>query len=235
MHTSEILAAGDFAYAVGETSARFDAVFPAYHPQDRVGIVAPVYEDGLAHCAASVLALTTRFYDHQRVTARDFFTYPQHFCVLAWDDQGVKTRASRIHVERDAVGEPWCKLDVWPGNRWIAAGDRPGDLLKAVFDNQINRVFWPAGVWPSADDGAILPAFARDILASDLKQVVLYGSDRPDITVTAGEAPAKLVATAKSHAPVAIPDDASPRGRCESFQNIAITDFLAAMAPVFSS
>jgi hypothetical protein len=50
-------------------------------------------------------------------------------------------------------------------------------MIKAVFDLQIDRVFWPASFWPApADTATRWPAYVRDMLRSHLKQVWLYDS-----------------------------------------------------------
>ena len=233
MHTSHILDRGHFGFTRNGGTADATTLFPDYHSQDRIGVVAPVYEEGLECCGGTVLALTTLFYDAQRASGRNFFTYPQHFCVLAWNAEGVRIRRGHVKATRNTVGQAWCKLDVWPDNRWLAADPTPAAMLKAVFDHQLNRLFWPAGFWPKADAAPALPDFARAILETDLKQVLLYGGDG-DISVIASAPAAKLVATAQRHAPVAM-TSAPVRERRETFAPMAVSDFIDALTHAFAT
>jgi hypothetical protein len=183
MHTSTRLAAGDFHYYrhtdTGTAAAPFADFCPAYHPQDRIGVVSPWLETGVAGASYALLALTTAFYDQQRATARAFFDYPQHFAIVgASAPDRVASAQGSLPSDTPGLWDAWSWLDVWPASQWVTAPPTATALLERVFATQINRLFWPHNLWPGADEPP-LPSYVGKLLRARLKTVYLYGAS-PD-------------------------------------------------------
>lgn len=97
MRTSQLPRSSRFQYrriaAAGRTNVGFSGFCPAYHGQDRVGVVSPRLEDGILHTGYALLALTTAFFDAQIAHGGDFFVYPYQFAIIDSDQSGVATGA----------------------------------------------------------------------------------------------------------------------------------------------
>ena len=80
MHTSQVLKSTDFLFvrytAGGSECQTINDFIPVYHEKDRIGVVSPHIDVGLACCSAAVLALCTAFYDRLRDKGEVFFDYP---------------------------------------------------------------------------------------------------------------------------------------------------------------
>jgi len=185
MHTSRVLRAEHFTFdhcdAAGRwQSASFEGFCPGWHPQDRIAVVAPVYEPAILATGGVMLALATRFYDHHRSTGREFFDYPSHFAFMGASCGQIITTNGPLHADEATYGGPWSQLDTWPANRWHPTRPSMAAMLKLVFDLQIDRVFWPAAFFDEpGDDDAKLMAHAAPMLRTHLKQVWLYGTSEP--------------------------------------------------------
>ncbi len=177
MHTSTRLQSSDFQFWQGRqgqrTSVHFDVFCPNYHELDRVGVVSPCLEDGVLHTAGALLALTTAFYDKQRVRATDFFDYPQHFAFVGTDTPGIYPENTTLSVASPKLWDAWSWLDVWPDNKWITAPPTASAMLKQIFDVQINRLFWPIDLKP-VDTESPLPGYVAKMLKTSLKAVYYY-------------------------------------------------------------
>ncbi|HEY3237612.1 MAG TPA: hypothetical protein VGJ84_23025 [Polyangiaceae bacterium] len=186
MHTSSLLISTDFRYSRltegSETPSDFDALFPKYHPLDRVGVVSPYWEDGIFAAGYALLALTTAFYDAQRERSENFFDYPHHFAFLDADADGVLSRSGRLPMTRSTMGAPWGELDVWPESNWIAAPGTVTGMLQAVFERQITRLFWPEDFTPGLQ-GPPLPDHVLALLKARLTNVCYYKSARPTFAI----------------------------------------------------
>lgn len=206
MHTSTVLRPGDFRYEMRDAGVAracgFADFCPDYHPLDRVAVVWSDLHGGLFGSAYPLLAITTAFYESLRSRHGEtpFFDYPQHFCIKADAD------ASVSHGIGDAA-RPWSMLDVWPENRWKVCEAAPAALLRAIFDLQINRVFWPAAWWNASLSGPAAPPSLPDhihrMLATSLKQVHLYGTRAGDVVVHGSDPAEDIVAGVIDHLPTA--------------------------------
>ena len=186
MHTSSIFASSDFQYwhldGNGGTQVDFATFCPAYSEFDRVGVVCPHLEDGVLNTAYALLGITTSFYDIHRARGDEFFNYPQHFAFIASTADGVSTRGGPLPLERNAMGAPWSNLDVWPESQWIPASGTATGMLEKVFSFQINRLFWPEGFAPEADE-IPLPTRVRRLLLARLKTVYYYNPTAPNVEI----------------------------------------------------
>jgi hypothetical protein len=173
--------------------AEFSDFCADYHPQDRIGVVSPVMDDGVYGCAGALLACTTAYYDTKRHRNDGFFDYPQHFCVLDMDEDGVNTRQGRRKLDWQTIGSPWGNLDVWPSCKWHGAAGGAAGMLQKVMDLQIDRLFWPERFAPARPQGAArLPKYVGMMLRTHLKQVYYYATDRPTIRVRGSSVVADL-------------------------------------------
>ena len=185
-----------------------------------------------------MLALTTAFYDSQRVRSTDFFDYPQHFAFVNAIGEGVQTDSHRSAPNAAKTWEAWSWLDVWPDNKWIIAPATATGLLQKVFDFQINRLFWPYGLVPAPDEQA-LPAYAYRMLRTRLKSVHYYTNGMPDqaqlprIEVCVSPAADELWRESIARLPWVAPAESIP-SPVEQLQPVNIVDFLAAMNPTNS-
>lgn len=190
MHTSTRLNAGDFDYCCHTLSGAHPADFcvfcPDYHPQDRVGVVSPALEQGVLHTSHALLALTTAFYDYLRACGGDFFDYPQHFAFVGAEDGKVHAGNGVLPLDTPHLWDAWSWLDVWPDAKWVTAQPTASALLQRIFDYQINRLFWPRGLKPGAQE-AQLPDYLWKMLRTSLKSVYLYGGDAVAIAEQAGQ------------------------------------------------
>lgn len=177
MHTSTRLQATDFQFGQWQQGqfvpVCFDAFCPNYHELDRVGVVSPCLEDGVLHTAYALLALTTAFYDVQRARATDFFDYPQHFAFVGAGAGGVRTRGAPLPLTQPYLWNAWSWLDVWPENKWITGPPTALGMLKQIFDQQINRLFWPSDLKPALNENP-LPPYVAKMLKTSLKAVYYY-------------------------------------------------------------
>lgn len=251
MHTSSKLASADFeCVAHGSTvkSAQSVSAFVGdYHELDRIGVVAPCLEDGVVHAAYAVLGFTTAFYDVLRVRGGDFVNYPQHFCFLDSGEDGVNTGFGRLQIDEPTMGAPWSNLDVWPNNKWIRAGLTPSSMLQAIFDYQINRVFWPDD-FRVPDDGPLLSTNVQRILQTHLKDVYYYAPAEPNMEVRVSERVERMVQGSLDVLPGAKPDviaalKADREGRrrdgcllyCEPYRRVSPDEFLGSYESLFES
>lgn len=194
MHTSKRLKASDFQYRIhhkGKSdSADFSDFCTNYHELDRIGVVSPRIGDGVRHTSYALLSLTTAFYDVLRGRASDFFDYPQHFAFIETDNE----------IDKALVGATWGNLDVWPDSNWIAAPRTMPQIIKQVFDYQINRLFWPQD-FKSASDEQRLPAYMFRILGNRLKAVYYYNTTHPNIEIHATQQVETVVAQSIAQLP----------------------------------
>ncbi len=241
MHTSTRLAATDFQYwrrtHEGAVQLSFADFCPNYHELDRVGVVSPCVEDGVLFTGRTLLALTTAFYDCHRARSSDFFDYPQHFAFVNALGEGVQTDSHRSAPDTAETWEAWSWLDVWPDNKWITAPSTATGLLQRVFDFQINRLFWPRGLVPTAGEQA-LPAYTYRMLRTHLKSVYQYttgtSAQEESATIELRVSPAANELWQESIARLPFPPPQSAHSAVERFQPLTIDDFLAAMRPMDS-
>lgn len=188
MHTSDVLTASDFSYFQREgeawVPASFATLFPNYHELDRIGVVAPDGDQGLLATGATLLALTTAFYDQYRQRGGKFFDYPHHFALLG-ERADFTIESEKLSAETgEQLERTWGNLDVWPETNWWFTPPTATEMLRLAFSLQINRLFWPAWLFPGPDE-AWLPSHVRKMLGSRLKSVHLYGSENPQVAVLA--------------------------------------------------
>jgi len=191
MHTSGMLKATDFRYRWSDSGkpADFGAFCPDYHENDRLAVVCTCLEDSVLHTGYGLLAVATAFYDVLRERGGDFFDYPRHFAFIDPNEQEVGP-----HGERVNLADPWSNLDVWPESQCVEAPGTAMEMLRKVFEFQINRVFWPEGLAPETEAGdELLPAYARRLLASRLKSVHYYASTASTLEIHAGPPAVDLV------------------------------------------
>ena len=244
MHTSELLQSTDFAYwqvaGDGEIAADFEAFCLDYHNLDRVGVVSPCLEDGILHTGIALLALTTAYYDIQRQRADEFATYPHHFAFVGADEAGLRSRNGSVAGDLAGVWDAWSWMDVWPSHKWLTTDPTAASMLKMVFDNQINRLFWPAG-WRPEPDAFQLPAYVQSMLASDLKGVYLYSvapSPKQDSTELLGIAGTTAVTQIIDESLSNLPAAAKPLAHEQQpakqwYRRIDVGDFLVELADCF--
>lgn len=241
MHTSTVLQSEDFQYwqiddQGQRTRVDFVAFCPQYHEKDRIGVVAPWLDAGIRDTGQALLALTTKFYDTLRGRGTDFFDYPHHFAFFdpAPDD-------TQAQPELEELGGAWSALDVWPDSNWILAPGAVRDMLKKVFDWQINRLFWPETFMPDPGD-VTLPDHIWKILANRLHTVYYYDTAWPTVEIRATQSVADMVQRSISRLPKAAgastpiataidtlqPHDAAfPYTR--AYKQVQTDDFLVAM------
>lgn len=230
MHTSSRLTSADFTYQKSEgqkqaTPQTFADFCADYHAQDRVGVVSPDLHDGVLCVGQSLLALTTAFYDYHRESGSNFFDYPQHFAFVGSDSVA---DPSKGWVPWTA----WSKLDVWPDNKWITVAPTATSMLHALFDFQINRLFWPQNFWPAPDEDP-LPDYAYRMLQTRLKSIYLYS--QPDRVEHANSVSSNSVIEVSGSAAVKtllqesiehLPNPPQPEA-IERLQPISVSDFMA--------
>jgi hypothetical protein len=234
MHTSTLLTSADFAYGRGEagddTPADFAALFPDYHELDRVGVVSPNLEDGVLFTGASLLALTTAFYDVQRAKGGEFFNYPQHFALIGGAGDRVWTRQGLVPRTEPLLGYTYGNLDVWPDTNWIVAPPTAAGMLQQVFALQINRLFWPESL-VSDGSGPPLPDYARSLLRSRLKSVVLYGTTSPTTGIRALPRAMDVLTKSRNKLPGNVPP--CTLHDLDALHQIPTDEFLAMMTACF--
>lgn len=183
MHTSVNLHSEHFHFrritADGGDHISFDDFMPGYHQNDRVAVVSPHVEDGVLFTGAAVLAIATRFYDICRAERSDFFIYPQTFCILDENDQGIMTQRGRLPMTREVMW-PWLNLDVWPDCKWLTSDCANTTILRTIFDYQINRVFWPEELTIGFEESATFEHL-DDLLKSQIKSIHLYNCASPSL------------------------------------------------------
>lgn len=257
MHTSTVLQATDFQYwqMAGQTSNQVDfaTCFPHYHERDRVGVVTVYLEDGIRHASYALMALTTAFYDALRSRSETFFDYPYHFALLDAGAAGVATRQGRLALDLPGMGAPWAGLDVWPDSQWIQTAGTVVDMLRAVFAQHLNLVFWPEGLGsipipPSTG----LPAHVRKLLRARLKGVYYYHTSAPntEIRVTPNvetmvrqkslaRLPQVLNAAVSLRSVPSVPDMTTPGAEnfpyVERYRRVSVETFLDDMTACFNS
>ena len=207
MHTSKKLESSHFEYwrigAGKNTRVTYSAFCTDYHEQDRVAVVSPSFEDGILHTGYALLALTTAFYDVQRTRSSDFFNYPQHFALIGANPEGVTTGAGRLDLDNTSIGAAWSQLDVWPESNWITAPGNPAEMLRVVFDFQINRLFWPHD-FLSVQTVGLLPEYIRKMLKARLKSVYYYNALSPTIEIRASQTAANIVHESVNQLPLVV-------------------------------
>ena len=220
MHTSSRLHATDFTWQrvvpTGSVDSAFTSLFPDYHPQDRIGIVSPVLEDGILHAGGLLLALTTAFYDACRADGPGFFDYPQQLAFIGGDQNGVYTASGEILTNREQWSAAYGWLDVWPEGNWIVVPPHPVALLERIGQLHINRLLWPESLANTPPD-RLLPAYARRLLASRLKSVWLYDSPAPDVELRLSPVAATLMAESRTRLPES-PVGANPTETLDTFR-----------------
>ncbi|MCY3771078.1 MAG: hypothetical protein OXG98_03525 [Gemmatimonadetes bacterium] len=194
MHTSDRITQSDFAYrSLPESDVlSFSGVYPDYHPQDRVGLVSPLLEDGVIGLAAAVLGLATGFYDCLRSKGSAFFDYPLHHAFIGGQGARVRTRNGDLDLSIGELGSAWGWLDVWPETNWHLCPATPENMLEAVFRHQVNRVYWPASFMPGEVDRP-LSHYAYKLLSGRLKSVWYYACEDGNLEVRASGSAADVI------------------------------------------
>jgi hypothetical protein len=239
MHTSTRLSAADFQFwrhdPTGVHQTDFLTFFPAYQELDRIGVVSPNLEEGVYHTGYALLALTTAFYDSLRAGSNDFFDYPQHFAFVGAQGSNLCTGSGLLPLDTPNLWQAWSWLDVWPDNKWVTAPASAAAMLQRVFDYQINRLFWPRSVTPTADDPT-LPPYLWKMLRTRLKSVYYYGALAPDpsaqrgdwIEVRAAPGAATIVQESLNLLPEIL-QPAQPLLTSQIYERVRVEDFLAEM------
>lgn len=92
---------------------------------------------------------------------------------------GVLVGDLQLAAETPQLWNAWSWLDVWPDAKWVTVPASATNMLKSVFDYQINRLFWPRDLTPALfqaeDPASKLPAYLWKMLKTSLKSVYLYG------------------------------------------------------------
>ena len=241
MHTSTQLNTDHFEYfrllpdAAGRLPTGFESFCPNYHSQDRLGIVSSPFEAAVRHTPVAVLAWTTAFYDALRARGGEFFNYPQHYAFYPVTGESVITETGPRPAEDVAIG-CWGHLDVWPGCKQVATPATVGGIVKSLFEYDVNRVLWPAGLLATGEPPQINHNF-RKMLRTRLKGVYLYNSDRPTIEIVAAEPPAKLARQTQAQAGIAdgIEGSEPAADYVEALEQIEVDAFLEMLGPVFES
>ncbi len=245
MHTSACLQMENFQFwrhsAQGSTPHTFTAFCQDYHELDRVGVVSPTLEAGVLYTSHALLALTTAFYDRLRLRPTEFFDYPQHFAFVGAHGTNIYTGRDLLPPATPKLWHAWSWLDVWPDAKWVATPATASDMLRRVFDYQINRVFWPRSLKPGCNETP-LPTYAWKMLQTHLKAVYLYDSDdnpahntetlgvgRVEIRLTS--AVASVVQESRALLPPGV-STAQPVPVSQWYEPVAVADFLAAMQAV---
>jgi len=249
MHTSRVLQAEHFTFdrrdAAGQWQpASFDAFCPGWHPQDRIAVVAPVYEPAVLATGGLMLALATRFYDHQRSTGREFFDYPSHFAFIGADGGRIITTDGTMDADEATYSGPWSQLDTWPANRWHRTSATMVAMLKLVFDLQIDRVFWPADFFDEPSEGAKkLIAHAAPMLRTHLKQVWLYGASEPTWRVNVDQGAAAMLLSSFRLVPTWNPQQAQAHVAASTtggnapalFADLPVSSFIERVSAAFAT
>lgn len=229
MHTSTRISADDFAYRRvthnGSEQFTFAEFCPDYHELDRVAVVSPALADGVFCTGRTLLALTTAFYDCLRGRGQPFFDYPQHFAFVGQDAvAGVQPTAG--------IWEAWSWLDVWPEHKWVTAPPTATDMLRCVFDYQINRLFWPYDLRPLAGEKA-LPDHAIGMVRTRLKAVCYYGTDlaltTPMLEVSGTGAVERLLEESISRLPSAVAEGQQTMTSADRLQPVPVAEFITEM------
>jgi hypothetical protein len=232
VHTSTRLAATDFQYwhctSAGRVQCTFADFCSAYHELDRIGVVALALPDGVIQVGRAVLALTTAFYDCLRARGADFFDYPQHFALVGATDQGVQTGTNTVAPNSPDLWAAWSWLDVWPNHKWITAAPTATGLLQQVFDWQINRLFWPYHLLPTAGEPP-LPEYAYCMLRTRLKSVYYYALPPAMSTLEVDGSAAANALWEECIAQLPTVPSACPAVDC--LQAISVAEFLQTMQP----
>src|SRR5829696_6581881 len=134
---------------------------------DRLGVVMS-RPRGAVGASALLCATITAFYDIQRSRGPDFFIYPDYYL---------------FHVGRP-LGDH-ARLDVWPRRKEVVVSDEPQQILEAIDDRAITRLW--------VEDGAPgEPALEEETLASARERIVsclAYSATgrvaRPDVRIAA--------------------------------------------------
>lgn len=238
MHTSKLLRASDFQYWRLAEDERirvgFEGFCQDYHELDRVGVISPCLEDGILYTGDALLALTTAFYDVLRAREADFFDYPQHFAFIGASEGTVYTHGERLTMDR--VGAGWGNLDVWPDSKWVATPRSLTEMLKKVFDFQINRLFLPYDFKLGSDESP-LPAYARKMLETRLKAVYYYNAPVPNVEICASQQVVDLVQKSIAEFPNVESEIEHPAQSSfpsvRRYQQVSVDDFLEDMADCF--
>jgi len=229
MHTSTVLSSGDFTFRASNGADRtFEDFFPDYDIRDRLAVVCCQPGRAVAAAGPALLATATAFYDVLRHRGQPFFDYPPHFAFLG--DNSQHTGPSE---GEEVQGAPWSNLDVWPETQWVPAPSTATGMLREVYRYQINRLLWPVELTVDAECEGQLPAHARRLLASRLKNVYTYGggeSGHVELTLSAGAAD---IVTGSLHR---LPDrqEGADLPRTVAYERVETDLFLAAMEGCFS-
>jgi hypothetical protein len=238
MHTSKVLKSTDFHF-IRYTAGRWEPqtindFIPAYHEKDRIGVVSPYIEDGLACSSTAVLALCTLFYDRLRDKEEAFFDYPQHFAFIDINADGVNTQTGRRPCRLQQLGAGWGHLDVWPESQWIASGHRAGDFLRRVYEFHIDCLFWPEGFIPQKDNPAEkLPSYARRLLNQRLKAVYLYRPEEGDFEIKCTPTAKKIINQSQINLAETLSLNTQPMDKISRYRLIDPAMFLAQMEDCF--
>jgi hypothetical protein len=184
VHTSSEIDLTDFVFQRAEHcgAESFPTFCTDYHIRDRVAVISTYWEEGIIGAGRSLLALTAAFYQSLRTRGTPFFDYPQHFAVLGSKGDKVRTREGLSFLNRTEASVPWSALDVWPESQWRLCTPEPSVLLYEVFTLQINRLFWPEHLHPSAVNQK-LPQHVRQLLCARLQSVYYYEAAEPNFEI----------------------------------------------------
>jgi hypothetical protein len=147
MHTADELSSASFDIRVQGRPGTLNDVLPEFVEHDRVGVVVR-HPCGAVGASALILAAVTGFYAFQRSKADEFFIYPDYFLFHSGarlGDHGM--------------------LDIWPRHKEVVVADEPEELLRAINDRGITRLF-------VADHARTETWFERESLASAHSRIV---------------------------------------------------------------
>lgn len=195
MHTTEILKAEHFQYVrltgTAETAAHFTTFCPGYQDTDRLGIVSPLYEDGILGAGYAILAFVTAFYDIQRSRSSEFFLYPQHFGFFDYNQEGVRTGWNRFDPTAKEAHGSWENLDVYPRPQWVHTDGTTINMLEEVIAHSVNHLLWPGKGLHKEE--LHLPRTLQPWLRKQLRSVYLYSSADPTVEIQAATVVEELV------------------------------------------
>lgn len=197
MHTRDHIDSTDFTFLRTENGTeipcRFEELFADYHELDRIAFVSPTLAQGVRDAGASILAFSSQFYSSRFKGGKEIIDYPHHFAILGAGPKGVHSKIGEISLDDDPIRPVWGNLDVWPQSNWITSPANTADFLEAIFNLQINRVFWPAALTPERPTRK-LPNYMHDIMLHRIKSVTFYKSTRANFIITGSKNASNLIA-----------------------------------------
>lgn len=232
MHTTNHLTANDFSFTAIEApdrALRIEDVLHDWQGTDRLAVVSPRPMDGIQGAGMVVLAVTTFFYEAQRIANERFFVYPLHFALLGLDDGETEPTAA----QRAQVAEAWGNLDVWPDSNWRWAPRRVGAMIELAARHRVHHLLWPASFAGPPDEAAandnrdIGAPFRR--LRASLRTVLLYDTPSPTHLVRGSPAAAQIVHKSINAAAAGAQADSSTPSE-QAVERVSAKAFLDALA-----